>query len=97
MTDPGTFPSFLTEWREINGPDFTPISYLYQPAATSFVIAARWLYIPEFVEYRGGVFRTEFPRELSDKKREELDEWFDELNGDMPKVEWLGNLFPLWG
>jgi hypothetical protein len=97
VTRPDKFPDFLTEWREANGEDFTPISYLYQPDGTPFVIAAQWLYVPDFVEYRGGIFRTELPRGLSDGKRRNLDEWFNVFNGDIPKVENVGNLLSLWG
>lgn len=97
MTRPDKFPDFLDEWREVNGEDFTPISYLYQPDSVRFVIAAQWLYVPDFVEYRGGVFRSELPRGLGDRKRANLDGWFDKFDGDVSKVENVGNLLALWG
>jgi hypothetical protein len=97
MTRPDKFPDFLAQWREVNGENFTPTSYLYQLDATPFVIAAQWLYVPDFVEYRGGIFRAELPLGLSDNKRENLDEWFTVFDGDIPKVEHVGNLLPLWG
>jgi hypothetical protein len=86
------FPGFLDEWREVNGEDFTPISYLNQPDGLSFVIAAQWLFAPDFAEYRSGIFRTELPRGLSENDRKVLDDWHTEFNGDVPKVEKIANL-----
>lgn len=53
MTPPDKFPEFLAEWREVNGEGFTPLSYLNQQVAVPFVVAAQWLYVPDFVEYAG--------------------------------------------
>jgi hypothetical protein len=97
MTRPEKFPEFLAEWREVNGEEFTPVAYLHQPEAVRFVIAAQWLYVPDFVEYRGGIFRAELPLGLTDRRRKNLDGWFDKFNGDIPKVENVGNMLSLWG
>jgi len=97
VTRPERFPEFLDEWRDVNGDDYTPLSYLDSgPDGLSFVVVAQWLFAPDFVEYRGGVFRTELPRGLGDKGREVLDDWFAHFSGDVSKVEGKGNLLILW-
>ncbi|MFE0024571.1 hypothetical protein [Amycolatopsis sp. NPDC059021] len=97
MTRPERFPEFLDEWREVNGDDYTPLSYLdSSPDGLSFVVAAQWLFVPDFVEYRGGIFRAELPRGLDGKGRKVLDDWFAHFSGDVSKVEEKGNLLILW-
>jgi hypothetical protein len=96
MSTPGEFPRFLDEWREINGPDFTPLSYLNQEDGIPFVIAAQWLYAPHFFEYRGAIFRSVRPEGRSEKGLRTLDGWFDYFDGDIPKVERNGNTLTLW-
>lgn len=97
MTRREKFPDFLTEWREINGEDFTPIAYLGQPDAFPFVVATQWLYAPDFVEYRGGIFRAELPLGIQGIKRDILDSWFKAFDGDILKAEQAGNMLNLWG
>jgi hypothetical protein len=80
VSQPRKFPRLLDAWREANGEGFTPLSYLNQPDdAVPFVIAAQWLFVPDFKEYRGGIFRTELPQGLTEDTRAILDRWFDEL------------------
>lgn len=49
------FPWFITELRGINGSHFTPLSYVNHDVGIPYVIAAQWLYVPKFAEYRGGL------------------------------------------
>lgn len=96
MSQPREFPRFLDEWREVNGEDFTPLDYLTQPEAVTFVIASQWLFVPDLVEYRGGVFKVQQPRGFTERKRAILDDWFDHLEGDTPAVERISNQVTLW-
>ncbi|MFC4084750.1 hypothetical protein [Amycolatopsis samaneae] len=96
MSRPRKFPRFLDEWREANGEGFTPLSYLNQPDAVPFAIAAQWLFSPDFAEYRGGIFRTELPQGLTEDTRRILDQWFDKFGGDVGKVERIANQLTLW-
>jgi hypothetical protein len=96
VSRPRKFPRFLDEWREANGEGFTPLSYLNQPDAVPFVIAAQWLFSPDFVEFRGGIFRTELPQGLTEDTRAILDQWFDKFDGDVTKVERIANQLTLW-
>ena len=43
------------------------------------------LFAPEFVEYRGGVFRAD------EFDRENVDTWFEQNQGDIPSVESVVN------
>lgn len=96
MTRSERFPEFLDEWRDVNGDDYTPLSYLDSgPDGLNFVVAAQWLFAPDFVEYRGGVFRVELPRGLGDKGHKVLDDWFVHFSGDVSKAEGKGNLIIL--
>ncbi|MCT2585399.1 hypothetical protein [Actinophytocola gossypii] len=48
-------PGFFVEWRDGFGQDaadFSPLDFVNQEQAVPFVIAARWLFCPDFVEYR---------------------------------------------
>ena len=85
------FPDYLTPWREINKRSFTPTSYLGTGQGTDFTIASQWLYIPDFAAYRGGVFRTELPQGLTDKRRQTIDDLFREHNNNVAKVEEVAN------
>lgn len=96
MTRPAKFPEFLAEWCEVNGEGFTPLSYLNQQVAVPFVVATQWLYVPDFVEYRGGVFRAELPRGLSKEDRKTLDGWFDKFGGNIQAAEKAGNVLTMW-
>ncbi len=86
-------PRFFVEWRTLfgqAGADFTPVDYLNQPAGPPFVIAAQWLFCPEFVEYRGCVVMA---HRLDAKV---LDEWFVELDGEVSRIEAVANLVSLY-
>jgi hypothetical protein len=94
--DQRRFPEFLDRWREANGEDFTPIAYLSQREGPPFAIAAQWLFVPDFVSYRGGIFRTELPRGLGEREREHLDQSYAKFDGDVSEVEKIGNLLTLY-
>lgn len=96
MTRPDSFPGFLDELREINGPDFTPLDYINTDVGIPYVIAAQWLYVPDFVEYRGGLFRTELPQGKGEENLRILDQWYDKHNGNISKVERITNLLTFW-
>lgn len=96
VSQPREFPRFLDEWREANGENFTPLDYLNQRDGVPFVAAAQWLFAPDFIEYRGGVFWTELPRGLTSEDSALVDQWFDSLGGDVSKVERISNLLTLW-
>ncbi|GHG33349.1 MULTISPECIES: hypothetical protein [Amycolatopsis] len=96
VSRPREFPRFLDEWREANGESFTPLNYLNQPEAVPFVIAAQWLFVPDFAEYRGGIFRTELPQGLTEDTTAILDQWFGKFGGDVAKVERIANQLTLW-
>jgi hypothetical protein len=89
-------PAFLDEWRHVNGVHFTPIDYLNQQAAVPFVIATGWLFAPDFLEYRGGVFRGELPRGLTRQDQDTIDKWFERLDGDVAQVERIANQLTLY-
>lgn len=97
MSVPGSFPGFIDEWRAVNGPIFTPLTYLDQDEGIPFVIAAQWLFVPHFFEYRGGVFRSVHPGERDEQGLRILDGWFDYHEGDISKIERIGNKLSLWG
>ncbi|MGH4017840.1 MAG: hypothetical protein ACRDT0_01070 [Pseudonocardiaceae bacterium] len=90
-----TLPQFFVEWREEmiqagNENDITPTDYLNQPGAAEFVIAAQWLFCPEFLEYRGCVMLARrFDLDI-------VDEWFERLDGDATRVEMIANLVALY-
>jgi hypothetical protein len=91
-------PGFFVEWRDGFGPDATlsPLDYLNRDAAVPFVIAAKWLFCPEFVEYRGCVLaaKNRLPTEsgLDEYDRKIVDSWFDALGDHRPAVEAKANL-----
>ena len=89
-------PSFLVELRAKYGEGYTAINYLGGLDALSYVMAAQWLYIPDFMAYRGGVFRTALPVGLTERRRKNLDDWFDHYEGTVASVELMGNSLELW-
>lgn len=90
------FPGFLEEWRLIGAKNFTPMVLLEDPAGFPFVVSAQWLYVPDFVEYRGGVFSVESPQGLTEARRKTLDDWFTHYHGAVSSVERIGNLIEFW-
>ncbi len=96
VTSPDDFPWFVNEWREINGPHFTPLSYIGMGEGISYVIAAQWLYVPTFVEYRGGLFRAVHPGGVIEDNLGTVDDWFDAYDGDVSSVERTVNTLGLW-
>ena len=90
-TEQRPFPKFLDEWRELNGPDFTPSDYISQPAAIPYVIASQWLFRPNFIEYRGGVFRSNHTSP-TERATAIYDEWFDTFQGSIADTEFKVNL-----
>lgn len=95
MTRPDSFPDFISGFRKLNS-EFTPVTYLNQPDSITFLIAAQWLYAPDFVSYRSGVFHTELPDGLSKGKRAAIDQWIISYGGDIPRVERAANTIVLW-
>ncbi len=85
------FPKFLHEWRELNGDHFVPINYINHKDSIEVVLAAQWLFCPNFFNYRGIVFASDFD-EVSEADKERLDEWFTHFGGDIAKTEFKGNL-----
>jgi hypothetical protein len=89
-------PSFIADPRAMYGEGYTPIDYLGGTDTLSYAMAAQWLFIPDFAVYRGGVFRTAFPMGLTERRRKNLDDWFDHYNGVRSRVEIMGNSLELW-
>jgi hypothetical protein len=90
------YPRFLDEWKLANGGHFAPSSYLSVPEGIEFVIASQWLYVPDFFEYRGGVFVSGLPQGLTDERRIGLDKMFLDFGGRVASVESLANLLEFW-
>lgn len=88
-----TFPSFLTPWRELNGDDFGPIDYLNQPEAIPFVVASQWLFAPEVGMYRGCAIHAD---RIDGDVDPVVDQWLNELNGDISRTESICNLVTLY-
>lgn len=96
MINERKFPRFFDEWFRVNGDLFTPRMFLGQPEGFEFVVAAQWLYVPDFVEYRGGIFTVQRPIGLTDRAKGILDDWFAHYGGEVAPVERIGNLLELW-
>jgi hypothetical protein len=96
VTRPDRFPDFLEEWNRNAGDSFSLTFYLGTSEGLLYVVAAQWLYAPDFIEYRGGVFRADLPRGLSERKRASIDEWIDEPGGSVSKAEYHSNWLLLW-
>ncbi|MFF7930954.1 hypothetical protein [Streptomyces sp. NPDC007940] len=84
-------PAFFTRWRtEWKDEGLTPANYLDFEGGLRFVLAAAWLFCPETVEYRGGVFLKER------FGQENVDNWFTKLSDDRERVEAVTNQVKLW-
>lgn len=96
-----TIPKFFVEWRDRLGPDardWSPIDFINQESAVPFVMAARWLFCPDFFEYRDCVFvvkntapSTNDPH-LTEHDKAIIDDWFRVLRNDRAAVESKTNL-----
>lgn len=84
-------PAFFRRWRtEWKDEELSPGDYLDHEGGLRFVLAAAWLFCPETVEYRGGVFLKErFSRGT-------VDDWFNNLGGDRQRIEAVVNHVELW-
>ncbi|MFE1840280.1 hypothetical protein [Streptomyces sviceus] len=84
---PGFFKRWRTDWKD---EELTPANYLDFEGGLRFVLAAAWLFCPETVEYRGGVF-------LKDRfSQDNIDNWFTTLDGDRERIEAVANHIELW-
>ncbi|MER6988202.1 hypothetical protein ABT337_01995 [Saccharopolyspora hirsuta] len=90
------FPGFLAAWQEANGPELTPLDHLGRGGGIEFVLAAQWLFCPNFIEHRGGVFRSELPAESSGSRRRNIDTWFSGREDRVDLVEFHANTTTLW-
>ncbi|NEB05005.1 hypothetical protein [Streptomyces sp. SID13726] len=84
-------PAFFRKWRtEWKDEELAPANFLDFEGGLRFVLAAAWLFCPETVEYRGGVFLKERFRQ------ENVDDWFAGLGDDRERVESVTNQVKLW-
>ncbi|MGW2566636.1 hypothetical protein [Streptomyces sp. NPDC001537] len=84
---PAFFRRWRTEWRDEG---LSPGDYLDHKGGLRFVLAVAWLFCPETVEYRGGVFlKGRFSRGT-------VDDWFANLGGDRQRIEAVVNHVELW-
>ncbi|GLU47150.1 hypothetical protein [Nocardiopsis ansamitocini] len=86
-----TEPEFVGTWRERFGGSrtLTPTAYLDQEAAYPYVLAAAWLFCPETIEHRGGVFLAEAGTETADR-------WIAYFGGDVRRAESMVNTTSLF-
>lgn len=85
-------PAFFKKWRtDWKNEDLDPDNYLDFEGGLRFVLAAAWLFCPETVEYRGGVFLKERFRQST------VDDWFTKLGEDRNRIEVVVNHVELWG
>ena len=84
-------PGFSLRWRaEWQQPDLLSDNYIDYQGGLRFVVAAAWLFCPETVEYRGGVF-------LKDRfDSSNVDDWFARLAGATQRIEAVVNRLALW-
>lgn len=84
-------PVFFRRWRsDWKDEELAPENYLDFEGGLRFVLAAAWLFCPETVEYRGGVFLKErFGQDT-------VDEWFTNLGDDRRRIEAVTNHVELW-
>ncbi|GAA3730840.1 hypothetical protein HDA32_005591 [Spinactinospora alkalitolerans] len=88
---PRKVPRFVVEWaREALGdPNWgDPLNFLDQDEGVKFVIASSWLFCPETVEYRGGIF---IKRRFSESN---VDQWLSEH--DIVSTQATVNLTAMW-
>ncbi|ARF57515.1 hypothetical protein [Streptomyces gilvosporeus] len=84
-------PAFFRQWRNDWGDEeLSPYDYLDFGGGLRFVLAAAWLFCPETVEYRGGVFLKERFHQGT------VDDWFTNLEGDRRRIELVVNHVELW-
>lgn len=84
-------PSFIRQWlADVWGAcdGVAPEDYLDQAGAPEIVIAASWLFCPETVEYRGGIFLA------SRFRAENVDMWLD--GHDLVRTQATVNLVFIW-
>ncbi len=91
MTSNRAVPAFFADWRSDWTPGhFVPLDYLNQPESLRVVLMAQWLFCPQFVEYRGGVY-------LADRFTEStIDNWMRRTDLTVPAVEEVVNRVKLW-
>jgi hypothetical protein len=78
---PGFFLEWRSQWLGPSAETMTPIDYIDQQKAFTYVVAAAWLFCPETIEYRDCIF-------LKDRfDQENADTWFDQLDGKQADVE----------
>jgi hypothetical protein len=88
------YPGFFVEWRrQWSGPSakpMTPLDFVAEQKAFSYVVAAAWLFCPETVEYRGCLF-------LQDRfDQAKVDTWLGHLTGSQADVEAMVNQTKLY-
>jgi hypothetical protein len=88
-------PEFLSELRRINGGSYPPGIRLSEPEGFEFIAVAQWLYVPEFFEYRGGVFVSGLPLGFTEQRRKYIDNSLEHFDGNLEPVENLANLIEL--
>lgn len=94
--DERKFPHFVTEWQPVEGDStFTPLDYLGAEDCIEATIAAQWLFCPEFLEYRGGVFFSKYPESSSGERKASLDAWISGREDQMSVAERNANLVTL--
>lgn len=91
MTSERSVPTFFTEWRSGWTPgNLAPLDYLDQPESLRVTLMAQWLFCPELVEYRGGVYR----RDIFDSSN--IDNWMKNEALTIPAIEDANNRVKLW-
>jgi hypothetical protein len=84
---PGFFLNWRAKWQD---PGLLPHNYLDYEGGLPAVLAAAWLFCPETVEYRGGIFlKYRFGKS-------NVDDWFLQLAGVTQRVEVAVNSVELW-
>ncbi|WP_152522999.1 hypothetical protein [Nocardiopsis potens] len=88
-------PEYVRKWAErtIGSADgVDPVDYLDQASALDAAIAAAWLFCPETVEYRGGIF---LKRRFSSTN---VDRWLEEHDLKTTQatvnLQYIGDLYP---
>ncbi|HEY0637755.1 MAG TPA: hypothetical protein VGD67_08925 [Pseudonocardiaceae bacterium] len=85
-------PAHVVEWSESFGGGLGPVDYLNRDAAVPVVLAAQWLFCPDFAEYEGCVVALlGGGEELSDEERSAVDAWRAHHPGDPAAVEFMVN------
>lgn len=81
-----TPPEFVERWRSRFGApaSLTTVDFLDSEEAYPSVVAASWLFCPDTVEYRGGVF-------LTDAVPAAADRWIEHFDGEVVRGEQMAN------